>query len=289
MDRVLLIIDDIQYSRHVEMTLRKVGFDVESINNEFNINETILTFNPNFTICRGSSSRLSSLSVGRKLKDANTKYNGKSILIFSEGFKVAPDDLINLKMDLLLFEPISTLRLAMHLSALAEGNFELVKEKLLKFAITDSQFRNYEQQMLKNMGLTIDAEIQVVSGMDYSKPDTKQEEQEEQVDKPKVVESDNKAKPQFEEPAEISNKIISEINDEIKLLEQELPLRLDTYNRIINKIDQDLSVGLKKKQTRKVSYELQKSLLDEGLADEKIEQEHNDSREDFVKALFKKK
>ena len=59
MDRVLLIIDDIQYSRHVEMTLRKVGFDVESLSNEFNLAETILTFNPDYVICRGNTNRLS--------------------------------------------------------------------------------------------------------------------------------------------------------------------------------------------------------------------------------------
>lgn len=166
MDRVLLVIDDIQYGRHVEMTLRKVGFEVESINNEFNLSDSILRFNPDYIITRGTSPRLSTLSVGKKLFDAGAKFSGKSILLFPEGFKISPDELGKIKMDIMLFEPISTLKLTIHvLSFSKDADFDFIKEKLLKFAVTDNQFRNYEKQVLKSAGVTVDSEIQVISGM----------------------------------------------------------------------------------------------------------------------------
>ncbi|MEQ1722323.1 MAG: hypothetical protein ABL930_04050 [Pseudobdellovibrio sp.] len=296
MDRVLLIIDDIQYSRHVEMTLRKVGFDVESINNEFNINDTILTFNPDYIICRGNSTRLSTLNVGRKLKDPNSKYSGKVVLIFSEGLKVSPDDLIKLKMDLLLFEPISTLRLAVHLFSMAGGDFEFIKDKLLKFAITDNQFRNYEQQLLRNAGLTIDSEIQIVSNMDHlpaftSIQTTESVPASEPTPDIQIIKSEKNEplEPNFPMPESLSPEKIRQINQEIQAVEQELPLRIDTYNHAIKKVDQDLKLGLKKRQTKKASNKLHKDLIDEGKADKTSEQEQDDEKVRFANALFKKK
>ena len=84
MDRVLLIIDDIQYNRQVEMTLRKLGFEVESVNNEFNVNEPLLAFNPDYIVVRGNSSRLNVLNVGKKLAEASNHNNGKVILVFPD-------------------------------------------------------------------------------------------------------------------------------------------------------------------------------------------------------------
>jgi hypothetical protein len=269
MDRVLLIIDDSQYSRHLEMTLRKVGFDVESINNEFNINDSILSFNPDFIICRGNSKRLSTLNVGQKLKDSISKYKGKTVLIFSEGSKFSADDLIKLKLDLLLFEPISTLRLAVHLISMAGGDFEFIKDKLLKFAITDNQFRNYEQQLLSSAGLTIDSEIQILSSMDllpaFSGIQTTQ------------IRPDSDLVPEMQ------------INQEIQTVEQELAFRIDSYNQEIKKVDQDLKAGLKKRQTKKASNKLHKDLIEEGKADKINQQEQIDEKVRFANALFKKK
>jgi hypothetical protein len=296
MDRVLLIIDDSQYSRHVEMTLRKVGFDVESINNEFNINDSILSFNPDFIICRGNSKRLSTLNVGQKLKDSISKYKGKTVLIFSEGLKFSADDLIKLKMDLLLFEPISTLRLALHLFSMAGGNFEFIKDKLLKFAITDNQFRNYEQQLLSSAGLTIDSEIQMLSNMDHlpafsgiqttqSRPSSglAPEMQIIKSEKSEAIESN------FSEPESLSADNIRQINQEIQAVEQELTFRIESYNQDIKKVDQDLKVGLKKRQTKKASNKLQKDLIEEGKADKISKQEQIDEKVRFANALFKKK
>ncbi|MEK6628796.1 MAG: hypothetical protein AABY53_09230 [Bdellovibrionota bacterium] len=285
MDRVLLIIDDIQYSRHIEMTLRKVGFDVESTNNEFNVLDSVLIFNPNYIICRGSSSRLSPLNVGRKLKESNAKYTGKVIFVFPEGSKISADDLIQLKVDSLLFEPISTLKLAMHLFSFSKNDFEFIRDKLLKFAITDNQFRNYEQQILKKVGLTIDSEIQIVSGMEYKPPP------------PMMV---NSSEPDsaaegflFSEPEnmpqEVTDDVTQQIKQELEVAKQELPLRIDTYNHIAKNVDQELNSGLQKRQTKKAANQMRKDLINEQKTDIKSEQAVNDEKVRFAHALFKRK
>lgn len=307
MDRVLLIIDDIQYSRHVEMTLRKVGFDVESINNEYNLTESILTFNPNYIICRGNTNRLSVLNVGKKLKDSSSKFSGKSIMIFSENQKVAPDELLKIRGDLILFDPVSTLKLAMHLFSFSENDFEFVKDKLLKFAITDNQFRNYEQQILKCAGLTIDSEIQLISSMDrnphppeektYSDLDALSDnspsdeliQAEAEISKsPAELDKGVDVGPSFPQ-SELSVKTIDKINEEIHTLGVELPLRIDSYNHAVKDVEQDLNAGLKKRQTKKAINALKKDLVNEQKIDEKSEQKLHDERIRYTQALFRKK
>ena len=167
MDRVLLIIDDIQFNRQVEMSLRKVGFEVESVNSEFNVNEPLLSFRPDYVVVRGNSSRLSVLNVGKKLKDTS-HFAGKVILVFPQGMEIAPDDLFKMRADLILNDPISTLKLVLYLIAMTEQDVDFVKEKLLKYAITDAQFRANEQQLLRNAGMTIDAEIEALSNTEVS-------------------------------------------------------------------------------------------------------------------------
>lgn len=317
MDRVLLIIDDIQYSRHVEITLRKVGFDVESLGNEFNLAETILTFNPDYVICRGNTNRLSVHSVGRKLKDASTKFFGKVFLIFPEGYKITPDDVTKLRMDLMLFDPLSTLKLAMHLFAFSQQDFETVRDKLLKFAITDNTFRSYEQGILKSIGKTLDAEIQIISSMEglsisgesdaiEVKGTTEKDQDEDLVQAAErllTVEPQSKTKaateqepdynpasvPAFPKPESLTEEIIIKINMEIQAVAEELPLRTDHYTILLREVDQNLASGLKKRQARAETTKLHLELMNENKTDEKRQKTQHDEKVRFTQALFQKK
>ena len=325
MDRVLLIIDDIQYSRHVEMTLRKVGFDVEALSNEFNLAETILTFNPDYVICRGNTNRLSVHSVGRKLKEASTKFFGKVFLIFPEGYKITPEDVTKLRMDMMLFDPLSTLKLAMHLFAFSQQDFETVRDKLLKFAITDTVFRNYEQGILKGVGKTLDSEIQIISSMQNLSVNfdpevlevTGADEAKESDDlhfaaeqllanepqNEKISETISEtitgteqesdytpsSVPSFPDTDSLSEEIIIRINMEIQAIESELPLRIDTYNHVLKDVEQDIKVGLLKRQTRSESKKLHGDLMNEQKTDEIKEKTHHDEKIRFADALFRKK
>ena len=304
MDRVLLVIDDIQYCRHIEMTLRKVGFDVETINNEYNITESILTYNPDYIVCRGISNRMSTLNAGKKIRESSSKYNGKVILIFAEGYNVAVEDLVKLRTDLLLFEPVSTMKLAIYLFSFSKNDFESVKDKLLKFAITDNQFRNYEQQILKNVGQTLDSEIQIISSMSAmpTAPVNTLTSNKSKIKEDEVVISENNnfqgetvkyteelLFPAQNEPTDPLPEISEKIHKELKISAKELPLRIDSYNHIIKKIDQDLKVGLKKRQTKKEFKKLRNHLINEKKIDKESELNLNEEKLRFVQALFKRR
>jgi hypothetical protein len=321
MDRVLLIVDDIQFNRQLEMTLRKVGFDVESVNNEFSFQEPLLSFNPDYIIVRGNSSRLNVLNVGKKLKESATHNNGKVILIFPENISLSGEDLFKIRSDIILNEPLSTLRVVLYLVSISGQSMDMVKEKLMKYAITDSQFRASEQQLLKNAGITLDAEIENLSNMDelpslepksgivYS-PDHTKKENEEKPSELMVFKDEVKPVPAGDlkifkkdpgmdigsreateaDPAEfsLSEDAIARIKEEIRQSKEELPLRIESYNRAINGLDQDLRTGLKKRQTRKEFNQLHKDLLEEKKTDKNAEQELDTERVKFTKALFKK-
>lgn len=280
MDRVLLINDDIQYAGHLEMALRKVGFDIETISNEFNLSEKLLTFNPDYIIAKGASNRVSTLSVGKKLKESS-KFQGQLVLVFSESQRPPPEELIKLRMDLLLFEPISTLRLVCQLISLTKLDKDAAIDKLFRYAHTDQQFRNSEQQYLANSGLTIDSEIQFITNQSNS------DEEKIVIDERDVRSFVNPGEPDKVDKVPPEDLVISDtyknkLQDELKAAGEELPLRIETYNRSINAIDQDLKKGLNKRQTRSSNKDLfSKTPLKEV-------QEQDEERKKFVKALLKK-
>ncbi|MBC7421321.1 MAG: hypothetical protein H7328_11385 [Bdellovibrio sp.] len=289
MDRVLLLIDDIQYAGHVETTLRKVGFDPETVTTEYNLPEKLLTFNPDYVIAKGSSARVSSLSIGKKLKE-NAKYLGKVILIFSDESRPDPEDLIKVRMDLMLFEPISALRLVAHLLTLTTMNKEAIMDKLLRFAHTDPQFRTNEQQILKSIGATIDSEIQIITG------DVGEKEESVTLDEKALMSFGQPEKPAEIKPATktsatpvddnadftLSDEYKNQLQSELKAADQELPLRIDSYNRAIKDVDQDLKKGLSKRQTKNSNKELFSNISEDEL--KKLDAE----RRNFAKALMKK-
>lgn len=282
MDRVLLINDDIQYAAHLEMALRKVGFDIETISNEFNLSEKLLTFNPDFIIAKGSSNRVSTLSVGKKLKESS-KFQGKLVLVFSESQRPPPEELIKLRMDLLLFEPISTLRLVCQLVSLTKLDKDAVIDKLFRFAHTDQQFKNFEQQHLATFDLTIDSEIQLITH-EFIKDDDKIVIDERDLRTfVNPNEDPNNVSIPSEEELVVSDAYKDKLQQELKASSGELPLRIETYNRTINTIDQDLKKGLSKRQTRSSNKEIfSKTPLKEV-------QEQDEERKKFVRALLKNK
>ncbi len=290
MDRVLLVIDDIQYAGHLEMTLRKVGFDIETITNEYNMPEKLLTFNPDYVIVKGLSTRVSSMNVGKKLKDT-TKFLGKVILIFPQDQKSSPDEFIKLRMDLLLFEPISALRLVTHLLNLTNLDKESILDKLLRLAHTDTQFRTVEAQILRSSGGTIDSEIQVITGARSEKEKVVELNEDEILDfmepgasAKKKLKSETGTPAALANPADyaISEDYKQSLQKQLKALDNELPLRIESYNRAIKTIDQDLKSGHNKGQTRKTNQRLFKDIPDQGT------QQQDAERIKFVKALVKK-
>ncbi len=286
MDRVLLVFDDLQYAGHLEMTLRKVGFDTETITNEYNLSDKLLSFNPDFIIVKGNSSRVSGLQVGKKLKES-VKYSGRVILIFPEDLKPKPDELIKLRMDLLLFEPLSALRLVAHLMTLTNGDQDTIMDKLLRIAHTDTQFRQSEQQIIKTTGASIDVEIQFITSRMKGKATTTETLDENSIQSfydPNFIDGKAKTSPDLDTSYKpvIDPAFIKSVNEEVLSAKDELPLRIETYNRVINTVDQDLKIGLSKRHTKKSARESESITL----PDEKTDRD--EARKKFVTALWKK-
>lgn len=317
MDRVLLIGDDLQFNRQLEMTLRKVGFEVESANNEFTYTEPLLSFNPDYIIVRGTTSRLNVLNVGKKLKENAKQNSGKVILIFPENVTLSGDDLFKIRSDIILNDPISTLRLVLYLVSISGHDMEIVREKLMKYAITDPQFRMNEQQLLRNAGVTLDSEIEFLStvermplagngqGAAYVPSNKSDIEGDSGLLLFKDERKEGEGLKIFNEDAaeaevvvakaplnagdfQITQEAKDRIQEEIILTKAELSLRIDSYNRAISNVDQDLKTGLKKRQTKKEFNQLHKDLLNEHKTDKKAEEDLDSERIEFTKALFKK-
>lgn len=280
------------------MTLRKVGFDTETITNEYNLSEKLLTFNPDYIIVKGNSARVSCFQIGRKLKET-VRYQGRVILIFPHDNKPQPDDLIKLRMDLLLFEPMSALRLVAHLLTLTSVDPSAVMDKLLRIAHTDAKFREHEQQILHGTGESIDAEIQYVSGKIKKQVDGGDTLDESAIQsfldpnyKPVVPASEAVAAVPLSsnEPADPADEVSqmdpnypTNLKAELEFLESELPLRVDSYNNTIKTLDQDLKKGLTKRTTKTRAKETLSITSSEEKKARDLE------RAKFAQALWKKK
>ena len=281
------------------MTLRKVGFDTETITNEYNLSEKLLTFNPDYIIVKGSSTRVSCFQIGKKLKET-VRYQGRVILIFPADKKPQPDDLIKLRMDLLLFEPLSALRLVAHLLTLTSIDPSAIMDKLLRIAHTDTKFREHEQQILQSSGESIEAEIQYISGKIKQQSDGNEALDESAIQsfvdpsyrlpsttlspaaQPAPQDGISEPTPE-DEVSRMDPNYLQNLKAELAALEFELPLRVDTYNSYIKAIDQDLKKGLTKRTTKSRA----KELLSFTSAEEK--KQRDQERIKFAAALSKKK
>lgn len=303
MDRVLVAFDQIQLAVHVETTLRKVGYDVETIANEFNLSERLLTFNPDIVLVRGNSPKLMTMNVGRKLKE-NTKYNGKVVLVFPADHKISPEDMSKIKVDLLLFEPLGALQLVMKVLQLEPERKEVMQERLLKMAQTDQAFRQQEQSYLVQHGVDINTEIIKVQGtrdgvnnsVVVGSQGTAIGDRQFLTEGSSAASADVAMIQSSQKPEESARQNV--VSEEYKkslqaqLIEgqAELELRIDSYNNQIEKIDKskmNLEKSLKARQTRKIAKgQRAEFLVDPG--QEKLDSLDKEKQK-FVTAMFKKK
>lgn len=254
MDRVLIIIDNIQFSSHLANTLRKVGYDTESIQNEFNLAERVLAFNPDIIIVRGATARLSSLNVGKKLKDS-IKFKGKVILIFHDG-EPNESQLETVKSDFNLLEPASALRITTEVLNLEPGDQAQLRDRLFKLADDDLFFKTEELTYLRKFSITIEEEIAKVKSL------------------PHVV--------SISEFHHVKSKLKNELKDG----ENSAKIKIEKYNDQINKIDVDLKKGLSKRYTKSENKVNRKVW---NISDHTEASDLDQLRKEFTNELFKKK
>lgn len=106
MKRVLLVYDDFNELTLMESQLKRVGFDAYGLSSELQLSDQILGFRPDVIVAMGRNSRVSTLSVGQKMRDLKS-YQGKVILIQAPGTKLSTQDLLKVRMDSLLSAPVA--------------------------------------------------------------------------------------------------------------------------------------------------------------------------------------
>lgn len=131
MNKILLVYEDYADLMAIESTLKKVGFDVIGLTSEYAIAEQILAFNPELVVGFGSSSKVTSLGVGKRLKEMS-RWAGKSVLIFSPTAKPSAEDLMRIRVDMLLESPVPPLRLVQVIGKLLGLDESLLLERLNK-------------------------------------------------------------------------------------------------------------------------------------------------------------
>lgn len=166
MRKILLIYEDFNELTSLEASLKKGGFDVIGLSTEYSLSEKMLSFRPDIVIASGRGPKVSTISVGKKLKEM-TKWPGKSILIFPTGFKPNPQDLIKARMDLILESPIALNRMIQILAKLTGLAEQSLIDKINKISVAES-----EASRVSNSNYTPEVEEPVfVKGVKREKQD----------------------------------------------------------------------------------------------------------------------
>lgn len=131
MSKVLLVYEDYSEMITIQSVLKKVGFDSVAISSEFSLSQQILSFNPDIVIGYGKGPKVSTVGVGRRLKEM-PRWNGKAILIFPAGAKPDPKDLVKMRMDMALEAPLEVTRLLQVLAHLTGQNPQDLVERMMK-------------------------------------------------------------------------------------------------------------------------------------------------------------
>lgn len=129
MNKILLVYEDYAEMMTIESALKKVGFDVMSLSNEYLVGDQIVAFNPDLVVTYGKGGKVNTLSVGKRLKEM-PRWQGKAVLIFAPGVKPQPQDLLKIRVDMVLEAPISMLRLFQVIAKLLDKDESLLTERL---------------------------------------------------------------------------------------------------------------------------------------------------------------
>lgn len=146
MKKVLLVFDDYAELSTTEVYLKRVGFDVVGISNELKLSDQLLAFNPDIVLVNGRSSRVSSISVGAKLKD-NLRFHGRVIIALPKGIRPSPQELGRIKMDLTLEAPLNPIQVIQSLAKLGGMDVIGLVEKFKKATLSDPVLKEKFRQL----------------------------------------------------------------------------------------------------------------------------------------------
>lgn len=137
MNKILLVYEDYADLMSAESALKRAGFDVVGLSSEYAVAEQVLAFNPDLIVASGRGGKVSSLGVGKRLKEM-TRWLGKVVLIFPAKFKPDPQDLIRIRVDMVLEAPVSPVRLVLVVGKSLGHEETVLLDRLNKVMNTDA-------------------------------------------------------------------------------------------------------------------------------------------------------
>lgn len=138
MSKVLLCYEDYAELMNIQSVLKKVGFDVLPISSEFSLSQQILAFNPDIVVGYGKGPKVSTVGVGRRLKEM-PRWVGRVVLLFPAGAKPDPSDLVRIRMDMALEAPLEITRLIQVLANLTNQDPQALVERMMKAVAQEAQ------------------------------------------------------------------------------------------------------------------------------------------------------
>lgn len=308
MSKILLVYDDFAELTALDSSLKKVGFDVVGLTNEFTIKDQIVSFNPEILICFGNSSRVSSLSVGKKLKEM-TRWQGITILIFPAEYDIPPDEIVKIRMDMMLEAPVPLTRIIQIIAKLSGLDEQSVIDKLVNSFVSEksalvnvSNIQNVKEKPSPvSKASEPSIETEAPRTIEENQPESSKSEAEGAVKKRysdpfqelmQELSGEPPEKKTFEEKEKAAEKSSSiELTDEErekikKQVEEHRPNlgdRLKQYSQITVTTSIYPQSMIKKVRVKKLFNEIKKDWDKEDLT------RQDDYRIEFVKALFKKK
>ena len=163
MNKVLLVVEEYSELKSLESALKKVGFNVVGISSEFLLSQQILTFNPDYVISSGQGTKISSVGVGKRLKEM-PRWQGHTILGFPEGFKPAAQDLIRIRMDSFFQSPAIPTRIISLLAKLTNQDEKTLLDKITNQANQNVSIEETENVRRKSVSFDLKEENIIVSG-----------------------------------------------------------------------------------------------------------------------------
>jgi DNA-binding NarL/FixJ family response regulator len=138
MVKILLVFEDFNELTLTETYLKKVGFDVVGISNEVLLHDQLLSFNPDIIVANGKNARVSSFSIGQKMKDQH-RYHGKVVIIVPKDVRPTPQDVLRMKMDGIIESPVQPEKLIQVLCRLSNQPAAGFVEKFQKARLSDPE------------------------------------------------------------------------------------------------------------------------------------------------------
>ena len=135
--RILLLIEDYSELSHFETHLRKIGFDVMGAHQEIQLQQQILSFNPEILVAMGKGQKISPLRIGRKLKEF-PRLTSKVILSLDKA-SVQATDLMHARVDLILEYPCTFEKLLNGIAKVQGVDPQVYLSKFLKLKATVSK------------------------------------------------------------------------------------------------------------------------------------------------------